>query len=1009
MTRILTPTQQEAVEHGDGPLLLIAGAGTGKTLVITHRIAHLIATKKARPHEILALTFTEKAAAEMEERVDLLTPYGYTDVRILTFHAFGDRLLREFGMRIGLSPDFHVMSWAEQTIFFKKHLFDFPLRVYRPLGNPSHYIDSILRHISRAKDEDIAPEAYLAEANRLLSEAELHPKEPDLKEEATLQAELAGTYQLYQQLMHKNQSVDFGDQVSLALSLLRQVPSVLKKLPYRYILVDEFQDTNYVQFQLVQALAQQAAIAVVGDDDQSIYRCRGAANSNIQRFTEIYPSARRIVLTENFRSDQPILDAAYGLIQYNNPNRLEVIEKVDKRLHSQRLPSLHEENVLPKGPTVHYFDTLSTEADWVATTIANGMAKGQTYGDFAILVRKNAAADSYIRALNLRSIPNRFTGNRGLFNRPEVRIMIAFLRLLIDSSDSISLYYLLASDLYPFPIQLLSRQMTMAKRKNRSLYTLLTEMETTGATPAAPASEGTIENEHPLSDGDPLWEKGRAAFLKLKTDLDQLLNRSREVDAGVVLYEFIHSSGLLARFSRMKALSDESAIQNIARFFGEIRGIGQWTQTRSLHEVVEALDLLLAAGEDPPAAEADLSDDAVRVLTVHRAKGLEFHTVFMVGLTEGSFPTRNRSESLSLPARLAPGPVSAGDAHLEEERRLFYVGMTRAKRRLFLTGAEQNQGGETGKVGRPRKISSFVMEALNLPKGALAATKTPPLTTIDQEGTNLKPVLDTPHVAVSPLNEPPVKGERLQRVDLPPLNFYRIDDYMTCPLKYKYIHILGVPIYSHHAIVYGSVMHKAVAAYLLSRQGESPLSLTELLGVFEKGWISEGYLSRTHEDQRMAAGKEALTRFYQEETAGRCPTYVEKEFSFPFEGIRMKGRWDRVDETDAGAVIIDYKTSEVSDQKGADKKAKESQQLALYAWAYQEKTGTLPVRASLHFLETGLIGTTVQGEREIEKIKDTVRKAAAGIRAGDFTARPTFMACRYCAYQNICPYTASGE
>src|SRR3990172_5194624 len=258
----LNPEQLKAVTHGDGSLLIIAGAGTGKTKVITHRIAHLI-EKGVNPNQILALTFTEKAAGEMEERVDRLVPYGYSNVWISTFHSFGDRVLRDNVLEIGLTPDFKVLSEAERIIFLQDNLFELPLNYYRPLGNPTKYLSAVAGLISRLKDEDVGPEEYVAYAEELKkSEAEL-----------IQQDELAKTYAKYQELMARHGYMDFGDQVVLPLKLFRTRPHILKRYQekFRYILVDEFQDTNYAQFELVRLLAERHKnITVVADDDQCL-------------------------------------------------------------------------------------------------------------------------------------------------------------------------------------------------------------------------------------------------------------------------------------------------------------------------------------------------------------------------------------------------------------------------------------------------------------------------------------------------------------------------------------------------------------------------------------------------------------------------------------------------------------------------------------------------------------------------------------------------------------------
>ncbi|HHM24160.1 MAG TPA: hypothetical protein ENJ23_03885, partial [Bacteroidetes bacterium] len=462
----LNPGQREAVTYGEGPLLVVAGAGTGKTKVITHRIAYLIASKAAKPEEILALTFTDKAAAEMEERVDLLLPYGFANVEISTFHAFGDKILREFALELGISPDLRVLSQPEQYIFFREHLFEFPLRKYRPLGNPTRFIESIIGLFSRAKDEDVTPDEYLRYAKELDRRARENPEDPALREEADRQLELAQTYVAYQQLLLQEGKLDFGDQIALVLRLFREHPAVLREVQqrYRFILVDEFQDTNYAQFQLLKLLAgDRRNLTVVGDDDQSIYKFRGAAISNILDFTEAFPDAHKVVLTENYRSTQAILDAAYQLIQHNNPDRLEVKIGVSKRLQARQ-----------DGPPVlkHlHLDTLMSEADMVAETIQKRReAEGYDYRDFAILVRANSDADPFLRALNVKGIPYRFSGNKGLYQQPEIQLLLSFLRTIANFEDSVSLYHLASSELYMLRSTDLVRCNVLANRLNLSLF-----------------------------------------------------------------------------------------------------------------------------------------------------------------------------------------------------------------------------------------------------------------------------------------------------------------------------------------------------------------------------------------------------------------------------------------------------------------------------------------------------------------------------------------------------------
>ncbi|MFQ6093961.1 MAG: ATP-dependent helicase, partial [bacterium] len=572
----LNPEQVEAVKHGQGPLLIVAGAGTGKTRAIAHRIAHLITSKGAEPEQILALTFTEKAAAEMEERVDIMVPYGFANVWISTFHAFGERVLREHALELGLASDFRVLSEPEQAIFFREHLFEFPLQYYRPLGNPTKYISAMIKVISRAKDEDVTPKEYLEFASKLEEEAKALLDEPELQEQALQQKEIARTFQKYQELLAREGKADFGDLVILTLKLFREHPLILKEYQERfeYILVDEFQDTNYAQFQLVQLLAKNPPnITVVGDDDQSIYKFRGAAISNILNFMQIYPGAKQIVMTKNYRSSQTILDTAYRLIANNNPDRLEVRHNIDKRLWatgSEGQPVRH----------LHY-DTLTSESDGVAKMIEEKVASGQyTYKDFAILVRANNDADPFLRALNMRSIPYAFSGSRGLYSREEVRLLISFLRTVADFSDSVSLYHLAGSQVYRMDMTDLTRCMNVATRQNWTLRYV-------------------FEHVAQFPELDELSAESKATIGKILSDIKKYVDRSRDHQAGVILYEFLTESGYLAQLTHAGTEAAERKMQNIAKFFDVVCNFSNLAVEDRVAQFVGHLDLLIEAGDDP--------------------------------------------------------------------------------------------------------------------------------------------------------------------------------------------------------------------------------------------------------------------------------------------------------------------------------------------------------------------------------------------------------------------------
>jgi len=967
----LNERQREAVTFGDGPLLVLAGVGTGKTTVITRRIAWLIAEKRAKPAEILGLTFTERAAAEMEARVDTLVPYGYIEARIGTFHSFCDRLLRENALLLGLSPDYRILTEAEQVIYLKEHLFDLPLERYRPLGNPVRHLRAILTLFSRAKDEDVSPEEYADYAKnlreRLETEKDLSAEERALLEvEAAEQEELAGTYAKYQELLAEHGFVDFGDLITLSLKLLREHPGVLERYreAFRYILVDEFQDTNYAQFELLKLLAgEERNITVCGDDDQSIYKFRGAAISNILNFQEEYPDAHLVVLTENYRSTQQILDSAYRLIQNNNPDRLEVKSGIVKRLHA----------VAGEGSPIvqRHFERLDEECDFVAEEIARRVKEeGRAYSNFAILVRSNAQADPFLHALNLLHIPWHFSGSRGLYDREEIRTVIAFLRVLSDPHDDLSYHFLASSDLYNVPAEDLSLATSYVRRKNRSLYEVFR---------AASKSKTFL----------PLSFEGREAMGRLADDIAEMLGVAAQSKTGEVLYRYLtERTGYIERLSNSSDPEDALRVQNIARFFRIIERFSQIANYDRVPWFIDYLDALIEAGDNPPVGEAEWDEDAVNVLTIHQAKGLEFPVVFLVGLVSGRFPSAHRRDPIPLPDGLVKDILTSADFHRQEERRLFYVGMTRAKEALYLTSA-QDYGGK-----RPRKPSLFVSEALDLPPMKLATAKGSPLSAITRHGKGKA--------------EPPTLVDRGERII--ELSHQKIDDYLTCPMKYRYIHVLKVPIRQHHTVIYGYAIHKAIQLYNANRLAGEGTPLDQLKEVFRRYWQAEGFLTRAHEELRFKEGMEALEEFYAHASSDGAPTHVERRFAFTEGGVKVVGVFDRIDIVDGEGVIIDYKTSQIANSDQADKRTKESRQLSIYSFAYEKLFGRLPARLELRFLTPKLIiGRHTPDEKTIERARADIAAAEKGIRTGRFPADPTYNACNYCPYRPICPGKGEGE
>ncbi|MCX6812825.1 MAG: ATP-dependent DNA helicase [Candidatus Berkelbacteria bacterium] len=940
----LNNRQLEVVNYKTGPLLVIAGAGTGKTAVITHRIANIIAKKWARSSEILALTFTDKAAAEMEGRVDQLVPYGYTDIWISTFHAFGDRFLRDYAIDLGLPANFKVLTQTEQAIFLRQNIYAFDLNYFRPIADPLSHIYELLNHFSRLKDELISPEDYLTWVQDQRSKIKDQNDKDEIQIEKNL--ELAKAYSRYQELMIQSGNLDFGDQIFLVYKLLSENKKVLKECrkKFRYILVDEFQDTNFAQNEIVKLLAGvDVNIMVVADDDQAIYRFRGASISNVLNFKDSYKNVKQIVLKNNFRSSQEILDGAYRLIQNNNPDRLEVQNKIDKKLKS---------NFHGAEPELLFCQTLSAEADKVVEKIVKLKEKGDfKNNEFAILVRANNQSEPFIQALTTKGIPAIFSGASGLYTQPEIKMILAFLKTISFTDDNLAFYQLATSDIYQISHDLISEVYTKSRRENRSISNLV---------------------------------KDNKKFVEISADIKKFRQKINE-PVGEILYEYLTEKSYLKNLTADLSIENEQKIFNIAKFFDTIAQFNHSSDERGVLEFLENLELIIDAGGDLKSAEVDRDFDAVNILTVHSAKGLEWPVVFVVNCVADRFPSRNRREQLPIPDELIKERLPEGDWHLQEERRLFYVAATRAKNYLFFTAAE-DYGGK-----RAKKISPFVLEFLaeNQPE-KLKHSLSP------EEKINRFKKLPRPKA------DRPLAGTKFSS-EILKLSRQQIDDYFSCPKKFYFAHIIKIPLLENQNLMYGTAIHAALDHYFRRKiNGDRP-TLNQLIADYEQAFKNVGFISRQQEELRHNQGISTLTNFYdRDQKDSIVPSAVEEVFEFADENVKVVGRFDLVRKIADDAEICDFKTSDVREQKDADRRIKESTQMMIYALAWREKYQTIP-KTTLFFIESGLKGERQFSDKEIDATRQMILAVAAGIRKSDFSAQPDIFQCKYCPYKEICP------
>jgi DNA helicase II / ATP-dependent DNA helicase PcrA len=945
-TEVLNEEQAQAVFHGEGPLLVIAGAGTGKTRVITERIKHLLTDRQVKPEEILALTFTEKAAREMEERVDRVLPTGMSTAWIMTFHSFCERILRDEAIHIGLDPGYKIITQAESFMFIKENLPRFELTYYAPLSNPTKFISSLVTHFNRLRDEDISPQEYEDYINKM-------KKEDFSSEELKRMEEVARAYKLYQDLKIERSLMDYADLIYYTLRLFQARPNVLEqfRLRFRYILVDEFQDTNYAQNQLLLHLTNdQKNILVVGDDDQSIFRWRGAAVHNVLGFDDHFPEAVKVTLKKNYRTGQEILDRSYELIRYNNPDRLEEKIGVDKKLVS----------AIDSDSSIHFIfeERVEDEAEAVAEEVAQLVESGKYgYKDFAILIRANNHNEPFLRSLGRRGIPFQFMGPGKLYHQKEIKDLLAYLKILDDFRDNTSLYRILTNNLRIYSRDMASL-VSFSRRENESLWEILED-------------EGNYKG---LSKETVSSLKN---FVRLFHEHLRLLP-SRSV--GEIVYLYLQDTG------RLKELADKEGsaeFENLTKFFDKLKSFEVIQEDSSVASFLEYLELVLETGDSPLASDTgSMEANAVNILTIHSSKGLEFPVVFMVNLVNLRFPSVNRKEQIPLPEGLIKEPLPSVDLHTAEERRLFYVGMTRAKERLYLTAAKYY----SDNYSRPKKLSQFVEEALqNTERYLHRRVRTPSL--FDYVLSMDKPT-DTKVIQ-------PKLGEYV--------SYSALNTFEICPLQYKYSYILRIPTPTAAPSAYGNSIHNIMRDfYQLIMKGKE-VSEETMIQLLQKNWISEGYESKDIENKRKTEATRQLGEYYQRHFVRlKIPIHIEKSFNIKVGEVFLKGKVDRIDPLPGGGVeIIDYKTSKIP----TDKEVAKDLQLSLYALAVNSPDFlNIPlekIKLSFYHFEDGQFRSTTRTEEDLETAREYIAGKVTEIEMSDFAPRVNFL-CEYCQFQMLC-------
>jgi DNA helicase-2/ATP-dependent DNA helicase PcrA len=967
--------QRQAIEHLDGPMLVIAGAGTGKTTVLTQRVANLIREGHARPDEVLALTYTDNSAAEMLARVQgELKGTAIDGLQACTFHAWCYGLLQRRGAGFGVLDD------KDLWVFLRRRIRDLRLKHFVRAANVGQFLDSLLDFMRRCQDELVGPEEYARYVERLergeipLPRVAKSKNQADLEEREILERcqEIARVFATVENMLREKNLGTFGHMIAKAHRLLKDDPRLLEeeRLRTRFVLVDEFQDANFTQVEILSLLASSAAnVFAVGDPDQAIYQFRGASSEAFTLFARNFPAARVVVLGKNRRSLLPILRCAFGMVNDNPPVFGQALSHKEISISYQRTPleSLRDEEAKQRGetaaaPPVEIVTWRDKEVE--AADLARRIQKKRkdkdkdqrcAWSDFAVLYRQHRHRDELVHELAERGIPFSIEG-LDVLDTAEVRDVVACLTAAVSPNDAASLFRVAALPQFGIDPVELRAAMRAVRRQELDLRTVLGR----------------------LTGGQAVLESVEKVYGEVRKDGV----RADDAVKLVIRHFGLQRSALAIAFLKFVEAWHKKAI----------------AETGSPSEFLEYLDYFVQA--KGTIALPRSADDSVQLLTAHAAKGLEFRHVAILRGSSAWFPMAYREPLVAFPAELRwSNAFSSSDTrarddktlHEEEERRLFYVAMTRAKDTLAIY-AHQGRG------KKDPKPTQFLREFMVHPAyrkfwftHSAAAVQD---TLFAEEEQRI--ALQQSNVAGWLLMEPSANF-------VTGLSASAIEIYEECPLRFKLEREWNLPRDVSASLHYGAAMHGVLRTFYDAQRYQREIGDDDLLEQFRSALASAGIADRYQYELYLRQGMEQLRQFFDGARNAPLPEVLETERRFELQvgSAKLAGRVDRIDRTGAETVaIVDYKTGKPKSQEDAD----ESLQLSLYALAAREAFGKRADRLIFHNLENNTAVCTTRNDGELEAAKLRVRKVAEGIAQGEFPPNPQYH-CAFCPYRNLCPAT----
>ena len=944
-------------------MLVVAGAGTGKTTVLIQRIVRLVRESHSRADEILALTYTDNAAAEMRERIRSELHGASSRLQISTFHAYCNNLLIRNGRQFGVLDD------KDLWIFLRKRIRELHLNYFVRAANVGKFLDDLLDFMRRCHDELVGPDKYI-EYVRRLERGEMpiprvcKSKDVDsLTEEEVLGRcrEIASVFSKVAEMLAAENLGTFGHMITRAYELLQQQPALLarEREHARFILVDEFQDANFAQVKVLQQFAgEEKNIFAVGDPDQAIYRFRGASSAAFALFQHTFPGARILALDKNRRSTTPILKCAYALIS-KNPEAFSGLHAALRYKRAPLISAREEEAVqcgqISSGAPVQVVLSTGKGKDLEASDVVSvlhqrhGQLRGK-WSDFAVICRIHQHREELVEQLSERGIPYTIEG-MDVMDTGEARDLFACLGAVVSANDDASLFRVAALPQFAIDPEKLRAGIKALpqdhKEEHRGIAAVLAQIE------------------------------GGASVLDALQDArDQIAKSSAKSRAALEI--------IIRKFG----FNGTSPVLAVIREF-----VSQWeakpiVRTKELGELLEYLEYFREAHGAIPMATPDR--DAVRLLTAHAAKGLEFDHVFILRANSNSFPASYRVSLVDFPRELrdpdSVGPQDDKSLHDEEERRLFYVAMTRARDSLTLyakrgTGTDATPPGYLRDLLKDSKLREYLRQrpARGFQTDLFAqAAPAPP--TLSQ------------WIALPSTSDLSLK-----------LSASAVQTYETCPLQFKLQREWKIPGEVPAAMQYGASMHRVLCTYYDSVRFGRAMNDDDLLEFFRTDLraarIQDAYQHDLYETQGIAQLKEFLAASRKQ--AAPEVLHTEEFFEVKLCSARVVGRIDRVDKLSDGRIAItDYKTGKPQSQEDAD----DSLQLSIYALAAREKWGYRADHLIFRNLEDNTSVVARRSDQQLEEARLKVEDVAAKITAGDFEPKCGFH-CGFCAYHNLCPAT----